>query len=190
MQLLLIDNYDSFTYNLYDYLMRLGARVEVHRNDAIALSKIGKMGLDGIVLSPGPERPAKAGLLMDIIASYHQQLPILGICLGHQAIGEFFGADLVKAKVPIHGKTSAIAHDNSLLFQGIAQPMQVMRYHSLILDNLPDCLVATAHTSEGEIMALEHRSLPLFGVQFHPESILSPEGLSLLQNWLQTLKSH
>lgn len=189
MHLLLIDNYDSFTYNLYDYLMRLGAKVEVCRNDEIEIEAIEAMQFDGLVLSPGPERPAKAGALMQIVKAYHQQLPILGICLGHQAIGEFFGAKLLKARVPVHGKTSIIQHSATGLFKNLPQDLQVMRYHSLLLKELPSCLQVTAKTTEGEIMALKHQELPLYGVQFHPESILSPQGLEILKNWLKTLKS-
>lgn len=189
MHLLLIDNYDSFTYNLYDYLMRLGAKVEVCRNDEIEVEAIAAMKLDGLVLSPGPERPAKAGALMQIVENYYQKLPMLGICLGHQAIGEFFGAKLLKAKIPVHGKTSIIQHTGSGLFKKLPENLQVMRYHSLLLKDLPACLQVTAKTSEGEIMALKHSELPLHGLQFHPESILSPQGLEILENWLKTLKS-
>ncbi len=187
MRILLLDNYDSFTYNLYDYLMQLGTEVEVFRNDMLQVETIKQRGYTAIVLSPGPKRPVNAGVLMELLDHYHQELPILGICLGHQAIGEYFGAQLKKANRPMHGKTSNITHDNLGIFEGLPHPMQVMRYHSLILEQLPNCLQATAYSPTGEIMALKHQEYPLWGVQFHPESILSPNGLSLLGNWLKLL---
>jgi anthranilate synthase/aminodeoxychorismate synthase-like glutamine amidotransferase len=190
MKILLLDNYDSFTYNLYDYLQQTGVACTVWRNDTFALESIDAAGFQAIVLSPGPKRPADAGLMMQVIERYHQHLPILGICLGHQALGEFFGAKLVKAALPMHGKTSPVVHTAHPLFQGIPSPFQVMRYHSLLLESLEgtplDCV---ASTEAGEIMALAHRSLPLLGVQFHPESILTEHGLPLLHNWVKSLRA-
>ena len=188
MNILLLDNYDSFTYNLYDYLSRLGAHCTVYYNDSIDIDFLKKGVWHGIVLSPGPKRPKDAGILMDCIAYFHDKLPILGVCLGHQALGEFFGAKLLHAPIAMHGKINAIHHSANNLFENIAQPMPVMRYHSLILKDLPTCLQATAYTEEGLIMALEHKDLPLYGVQFHPESIGTPQGLNLLDNWLNLVK--
>lgn len=189
VQLLLIDNYDSFTYNLYDYLCTLGAECKVVRNDEVLLSMIEDGHFDGLVLSPGPKRPCDAGLLMDIIAEYHDKLPILGICLGMQAIGEYFGAKLVHAKVPVHGKTSEVFLVNDcILWNKIENPTTVMRYHSLILKDCPSCLVPIGWTAEKELMALQHQTLPIFGVQFHPESILTQKGHQMLNNWLALLR--
>lgn len=189
MRLLLIDNYDSFTFNLYDYFLRLECKVEVVRNDAAdLLSQLAQGNWDGLLLSPGPERPEKAGQLMAALdLAYSSKIPTLGICLGHQAIGLKWGADLERAKLPMHGKVSAISHQGNGLFEDLPQPMSVMRYHSLILENLPGRLEATAFSPSGEIMALRDKLAPVWGVQFHPESILSPQGLSLLANWLRCL---
>lgn len=185
--LLLIDNYDSFTYNLWDYFLQLGASCQVIRNDQLDLKKIERENYAGIILSPGPEKPEDAGSLMACVKAFHHKLPMLGICLGHQAIGTFFGASLVKARQPVHGKTSSISHQGHPFFAGLPEQFSVMRYHSLILENLPEELEAVAWTESGEIMALQHRKLPLAGIQFHPESILTPHGLAILQNWLSTL---
>ncbi len=189
MRILLLDNYDSFTYNLYDYLLQTGVECTVLRNDVFELDDLERSSFDGIVLSPGPKRPVDAGLMMSVIARWHQRLPILGICLGHQAIGEFFGAPLIKAALPMHGKTSVIQHSEHPLFTGIPTSFTVMRYHSLLLESLDgtplDCI---ARTATGEIMALTHPTLPLTGVQFHPESILTEYGLLLLQNWVNSFK--
>jgi len=189
MRLLLIDNYDSFTFNLYDYFLRLDCKVDVIRNDAAdLLPQLAQGNWDGVLLSPGPERPEKAGQLMaalDLV--YALELPTLGICLGHQAIGLKWGAKLERAKRPMHGKVSAISHQANGLFEELPQPMSVMRYHSLILENLPSRLEVTAFSPRGEIMALRDKLAPVWGVQFHPESILSPQGLSLLANWLRCL---
>ncbi|WCL83037.1 aminodeoxychorismate/anthranilate synthase component II [Saprospira sp. CCB-QB6] len=189
MRLLLIDNYDSFTFNLYDYFLRLECKVEVIRNDAAdLLSQLAQGNWDGLLLSPGPERPEKAGQLMAALdLAYALKIPTLGICLGHQAIGLKWGADLERAKLPMHGKVSEISHQGNGLFEDLPQPMSVMRYHSLILENLPSRLEATAFSPSGEIMALRDKLAPVWGVQFHPESILSPQGLSLLANWLRYL---
>ncbi|MBK8555272.1 MAG: aminodeoxychorismate/anthranilate synthase component II [Lewinellaceae bacterium] len=182
MKILLLDNYDSFTYNLYDYLLQAGAQCQVLRNDA---TLPGPDRFDAIVLSPGPKRPEDAGQLMDIVARYHQIKPMLGICLGHQAIGTYFGAKLVRARVPVHGKTSLIRHENHLLFQHTPPFFEVMRYHSLLLQDLEHTgLMPLASTEDGELMAFTHTKLPLYGMQFHPESVLTEYGLTLLQNWL------
>ena len=183
-KLLLIDNYDSFTYNLYDYFLQLGVDCVVFRNDAISIPEIDQLAPDAIVLSPGPERPAQAGISNEIIHYFHTSIPILGVCLGHQAIGEFFGAKLVKASRVMHGKTSEIYHQGHPIFTNLPLSFEVMRYHSLILEALPERLELLAQTEEGEIMALSHRNYPLIGIQFHPESILTPHGLQILSNWL------
>ena len=184
---LLLDNYDSFTYNLYDYMAKLGAKVVVKRNDAPDLSDAFSQKWQGIVLSPGPKTPREAGRMMECIDIFYQKLPILGICLGHQAIGEFFGATLQKAAQPRHGKTSFITHNESQLFQNLPNPMQVMRYHSLVLTHFSEIPlhIAAVAIDDDAVMAFTHHSLPLYGVQFHPESILSPQGLALISNWLQ-----
>lgn len=189
MNILLLDNYDSFTYNLYDYLCSLGANCTVYYNDAVSLDFLKKGVWHGIVLSPGPKRPKDAGILMDCIAYYYDKLPILGVCLGHQALGEFFGADLVHAPIAMHGKISPISHNQKALFENIQSPMPVMRYHSLILKNLPNSLFQTAQTEDNLIMALQHKIYALYGVQFHPESIGTPDGLALMANWLNLVKN-
>ncbi len=184
IELLLLDNYDSFTYNLYDYLCQLGMSCTVIRNDQISILELKQSHFDGIVLSPGPKRPQDAGNLMAVLDYFYLKMPILGICLGMQAIGEYFGAKLVHATVPIHGKTSLLEHKNRGLFEGIQNPTRVMRYHSLVLEDLPACLELMAWTEERELMAIQHRSLPIWGVQFHPESILTTDGLAILDNWV------
>ena len=185
--LLLIDNYDSFTYNLAQYLGELGAEVRVERNDAVSVDDVAKLGPRRIVISPGPCTPNEAGISLELIARLAGKIPILGVCLGHQAIGQAFGGKVVRAPRVMHGKTSPIEHDGSGLFRGIASPMQATRYHSLVVEpaSLPPSLKVTARTAEGEIMALEHQSLPVWGVQFHPESILTVDGKRLLQNFLE-----
>ena len=198
MRLLLLDNYDSFTYNLYDYLHQAGCAVTVKRNDEIKASDVDALEPDGIVLSPGPRRPKEAGCLMEVIEQYHDQLPMLGVCLGHQAIGEFFGATLQKAIKPVHGKTAEVFHllesddaetSQSGLLYNIPQPFEAMRYHSLVLTDLPDTLMPLAKTADGELMAMQHKTLPIYGVQFHPESILTPCGLALIKNWVSIAKA-
>lgn len=185
-QILLIDNYDSFTYNLYDYFCQLNTICTVLRNDAAELSSLDMNQYQGIVLSPGPGRPEDAGILMQLIDQYCHKKAILGICLGMQAIGLHFGAKLVHANIPIHGKTSALFHRQEGVFNNIDSPTDVMRYHSLILEQLPSCLSCTAWTDSNEIMAIQHQSLALTGLQFHPESILTKQGMQLLNNWLKT----
>ena len=186
--LLVIDNYDSFTYNLVQYLGELGADVVVRRNDAVTVEQVGELAPDGIVLSPGPCAPAQAGVTVDVIRAWGASTPILGVCLGHQAIGEAYGGRVVRAARAVHGKTSRITHDGSDLFAGLPSPLQVGRYHSLTVErsSLPDELrvVATAEHDDTEIHALRHRTHPVWGVQFHPESVLTPDGKQLLRNFL------
>lgn len=189
MTILLIDNYDSFTYNLYDYLLQTGASCFVVRNDAPELLAYEPQDFDAVVLSPGPKRPEDAGLMPDLIASWYNRLPMLGICLGHQALGAFFGARVVKAPMPMHGKTSIVQHDGHPLFAHIPERFTAMRYHSLVLDSLEGSpLKKIAQTDDGTIMALAHRDLPLLGLQFHPESILTESGLQLLRNWTDLVR--
>ncbi len=185
-RILLLDNYDSFTYNLYDYLLQSGAVCDVIRNDVIDTEDVKARGYDAIVLSPGPGRPDQAGIMPALIAQTYASLPILGICLGQQAIGEFFGARLVHASAPVHGKTSMVTQQgHHPLFEGLPEQFEVMRYHSLILDDLAGTpLYCIAHTQAGEIMAIAHRRFPLTGVQFHPESILTEYGRQMIDNWV------
>jgi anthranilate synthase/aminodeoxychorismate synthase-like glutamine amidotransferase len=186
---LLIDNYDSFTFNLAQYLGELGAEVSVRRNDQITLDEVDAMdGLDGVVVSPGPCTPRDAGISIRIIEHMTGKVPVLGVCLGHQSIGEAFGGDVVRAPQLMHGKTSFIQHDGVGIFQGLPNPFIATRYHSLIVDRetLPETLEITAQTEDGIIMGLQHRDFPVYGVQFHPESILTPTGKQLLGNFLVT----
>jgi anthranilate synthase/aminodeoxychorismate synthase-like glutamine amidotransferase len=188
MRLLVIDNYDSFTYNLVQYLGDLGAELEVHRNDRISLDEIRAKQPDAIVLSPGPGHPGEAGITLDVISQLGAAFPILGVCLGHQAIGQAFGGEVVRAGRIMHGKTSPVRHEDTDLFEGLPHPFTATRYHSLVVkrDSLPADLVATAWTEDdGEIMGLRHRTLPIYGVQFHPESILTPDGKQILANFLK-----
>ena len=186
--LLLIDNFDSFTYNLYDYLLQLGARCEVRRNNVLTVAEIEALRPDGIVLSPGPQTPEQAGCLMEVIDRSHREVPLLGICLGHQGIGQYFGARLGKADLPMHGKTSRLVHREHPLFAGLPTSFSVMRYHSLVLHELGSTeLEPIAESEQGEIMAIAHRRFPAWGVQFHPESILTEHGHALLRNWLAFL---
>ena len=187
--LLVIDNYDSFTYNLVQYLGELGAEVVVRRNDAIGVDEIGTLAPSAIVLSPGPCTPKEAGVSVETIRRWGPSIPILGVCLGHQAIGEAYGGDVVRAERVMHGKTSQIRHDGSGIFAGLPSPMQVMRYHSLIVERatMPESLeiVAVAADDPSEVHAVKHREHPVYGVQFHPESIMTPQGKALLQNFLE-----
>jgi anthranilate synthase/aminodeoxychorismate synthase-like glutamine amidotransferase len=180
---LLVDNFDSFTYILNDYLLQCGLQTAVIRNNAIAVADIEAATYQAIIMSPGPDRPNDAGILMDLIHQWHTTIPMFGVCLGHQAIGEYFGAELVNAKKPMHGKTSTIYLDEHPLFKNITNPTTVMRYHSLILKNVNSPLKSIAKTANDEIMAIAHEYLPIAGVQFHPESILTSHGLQLLSNW-------
>jgi len=182
----LIDNYDSFTFNLVHYFGELGAHVHVVRNDAASVAEVLAGGPDAIVLSPGPCTPHEAGICLDLIAAAAHEVPIFGVCLGHQAIGESFGGDVIRAPLPIHGKMATILHKGETIFRGIDGPFQATRYHSLVVkkETLPDCLHITAETPDGLIMALSHKTLPTHGVQFHPESITSQHGHLILRNFL------
>jgi anthranilate synthase/aminodeoxychorismate synthase-like glutamine amidotransferase len=180
----LIDNYDSFTYILRDYLLRTGNDCVVYRNDEVTIAQLEDMQPSRIIISPGPETPLQAGITMQVIDRFHKSIPILGVCLGHQALGMYFGARLAHSGYPMHGKTSEVTHNGHALFAGIPSPFTAMRYHSLIIDGLADTqLDAIAHTSDGTIMALAHRQFPCIGVQFHPESVGTEYGLQLLKNW-------
>lgn len=185
--ILMIDNYDSFTYNLVQYLGELGQRVKVYRNDALSIGEIKKLDPAKIVISPGPGRPEDAGISCEVIRQFSGKIPILGVCLGHQAIGYVFGAKIVGAKKLMHGKTSRIYHNKKDIFKGIANPFLATRYHSLLVDkkSLPDCLEITAFTAEDEIMGLRHKVYPVWGVQFHPESILTKSGKQILDNFIK-----
>jgi len=185
--ILFIDNYDSFTYNLVDYIGQLHNDVLVVRNDQINVAEIENLKPDGIVISPGPGRPEQAGFSCQIIQTYCHKIPILGVCLGLQAIAQIFGANIVRAPFPVHGKTSIIEHNGQGIFQGMTSPMTAGRYHSLIIEreSLPECFTITAESSDHFIMAIAHRKFPLFGVQFHPESVLTPDGMQVLRNWVK-----
>jgi anthranilate synthase/aminodeoxychorismate synthase-like glutamine amidotransferase len=187
--LIVIDNYDSFTFNLYQYLGELGATMEVHRNDKITLDEIAAHKPEGIVISPGPGTPDDGGISLDVLGRFSGRLPILGVCLGHQCIGQHFGGLVRRADRIMHGKTSLIKHNNEGVFAGLDNPFKATRYHSLLVEreNLPECLEITAETDEAEIMGLRHRKHLTFGVQFHPESILTSEGKKLLDNFLRML---
>ncbi len=187
----MIDNYDSFTYNLVQYLGELGAEVETVRNDAVSVAEIASMTPDGIVISPGPCTPNEAGISVEVVEKLGSSTPIFGVCLGHQCIGQAFGANVIRARRIMHGKTSMISHDGKGTFENVVNPFEATRYHSLVLENdsMPDCLEVTAWTEfegEQEIMALQHVEFPLSGVQFHPESILTRVGHDLLANFLKT----
>ncbi|HAA10752.1 MAG TPA: aminodeoxychorismate/anthranilate synthase component II [Cytophagales bacterium] len=183
--ILLLDNFDSFTFNLVDYFEQLEVECKVVRNDA-PLETIQKIPFRAICLSPGPETPTKAGIMPKLIEEFHDKVPMLGICLGHQALGMYFGAKLTKAARPMHGKVSQIRTiPGNLLFQGLPKQVEVVRYHSLILSDLPESLLATARTESGEIMAFRHHRLPLHGLQFHPEAWLTQFGLHMLTNWVK-----
>ena len=184
--LLLLDNYDSFTYNLYQYLAELGAEVVVRRNDQVTLDEIEQMQPDHIVVSPGPCTPNEAGLSCAIIATFGPRIPTLGVCLGHQSIGQVYGGRVIRAPEPMHGKTSLMYHEGQGIFHGLPQPFEANRYHSLIVEDttLPAELEVTARTDDGIIMGLKHRAYPVEGVQFHPESIMTSTGKDLLRNFL------
>ena len=186
MRLLMIDNYDSFTYNLVQAFAAQGAEVIVHRNDAINVEGARAIDATHLVISPGPGRPEDAGVSLDMIAEFAGKVPLLGVCLGHQCIVEHFGGDIVRAERLMHGKTSMAKHDGKTIFAGLPEPLEVGRYHSLCAeqDTLPECLELTAETERGEIMGVRHKELPLEGVQFHPESVLTPAGDELMANFL------
>jgi anthranilate synthase/aminodeoxychorismate synthase-like glutamine amidotransferase len=184
--ILMIDNYDSFTYNLVQYLGEMGAELCVVRNDQITLAETRALNPSHIVISPGPGDPDDGGVSLDVIAHLGATTPILGVCLGHQCIGQAYGGVVKRAARQMHGKTSLIYHDGDPMFAHLPNPFQATRYHSLIVEpeSLPDCLLVTARTDEGEIMGLRHRSYPVYGVQFHPESILTPDGIQILRNFV------
>ena len=187
--ILMIDNYDSFTYNLVQYLGQLGEEVSVRRNDEITMAEIEAMKPEAIFLSPGPCTPEEAGITVDVVRTFHKRIPILGVCLGHQAIGAAFGARVIRAGRIMHGKTSPILNDGRTIFEGLANPFPAGRYHSLLVEreSLPDCLEISAETQEGEIMGLRHKRWPVEGIQFHPESILTPGGKRIIRNFLKML---
>jgi anthranilate synthase component 2 len=188
--LLMIDNYDSFTYNLVQYFAELGAEVVVHRNDDISVEQVAKLNPQHIVISPGPCTPNEAGISVPLIKAFAGKIPILGVCLGHQSIGQAFGGKIVHAKQLMHGKTSAIHHNNTSVFRGLPNPFTATRYHSLVIERqtLPDCLDITAQSDDGEIMGVCHKTLAVHGVQFHPESILTEHGHDMLKNFLAGVK--
>jgi anthranilate synthase/aminodeoxychorismate synthase-like glutamine amidotransferase len=192
VSVLLIDNYDSFTYNLVQSFLVLGAEVAVHRNDQITVAEAMLLEPTHLVISPGPGRPENAGISLEMIAAFEQRIPILGVCLGHQSLVQHFGGRIVAAARLMHGKTSMIQHDGKVLYAGLPQPCEVGRYHSLAAqrDNIPVTLEVTARTEGGEIMGVRHQELPIEGVQFHPESVLTPEGDQLLNNFLQLKPKH
>jgi anthranilate synthase/aminodeoxychorismate synthase-like glutamine amidotransferase len=186
VRVLVIDNYDSFTYNLVQYLGELGADLVVRRNDQVTLDGIAEVAADRIVISPGPGHPADAGIIVDAVRRFGAQTPLLGVCLGHQAIGLAFGGRVVRAPFPVHGKTSAVHHDGTGIFAGVASPFEAARYHSLIVsaDGWSEALVVSARTHDGLVMGLRHREWPIYGVQFHPESVLTGQGRQILRNFL------
>lgn len=188
--ILVIDNYDSFTFNLVQYLGELGAQTVVYRNDRITLEEIEDLAPTAMVISPGPCTPNEAGISVAAVRRFAGRLPILGVCLGHQAIGQAFGARIVRARYPIHGKASAVYHDGRTIYRGLPSPFRAGRYHSLVVaeEGLPPCLEITARTEDGQIMGVRHRLYPVEGVQFHPESILTPQGKALLGNFLALVR--
>lgn len=189
MNILVIDNFDSFTYNLAQYFGELGANLSVFRNNAISVDAIGELAPDGIVISPGPGTPDDSGITLSVIAAYSGVIPIFGVCLGHQAIGQAFGGKVVRAKELMHGKTSQIYHKGIGIFADLPSPLIATRYHSLVVEpeSLPQCLIVTANTRDGVIMGIQHKTLPVYGVQFHPESFLTVSGRPMLQNFLNLI---
>jgi len=188
---LLLDNYDSFTYNLYDYILQCGQECRVVRNDEMTIEEIERLDFSSAVISPGPKTPKEAGITMAFIEKFYRLKPILGICLGNQAVGEFFGAKLERAQKPMHGKTSVISHTGHYIFDNLPTQFEAMRYHSLILTGVEKAgLNVIASTGTGEIMGIAHAQLPVAGVQFHPESILTPNGLQMLRNWFSHIGQH
>ncbi|ARJ67698.1 anthranilate synthase component II [Magnetospirillum sp. ME-1] len=188
---LLVDNYDSFTYNLWHYLGELGAEVVVKRNDAVTVDQVLAMGPQGIVISPGPCDPDKAGICLELIERAAGKIPLFGVCLGHQAIGQAFGGKVVRAPKPMHGKVDSIEHDGTGVFKGLPSPFRATRYHSLVVEkeSFPDCLHASAWTADGLVMGLVHKQLPIWGVQFHPESIETEHGHAMLRNFIDFTKT-
>jgi para-aminobenzoate synthetase component II len=190
IMILMIDNYDSFTFNLVQYIQQLGENIIVKKNNEITIDEIKSMRPTAIILSPGPGNPNQAGISLSVVEQFYKSIPILGVCLGHQVIGQFFGGKIVKAKQPMHGKTSSINHDGKTIFKGLKNPLKVTRYHSLIIQksSLPNCLQISACSEDNEIMAIRHKVYPIEGVQFHPESILTECGLNLLQNFFKEIR--
>jgi anthranilate synthase component 2 len=190
LRILLLDNYDSFTYNLYQYLCLLGANVEVVRNDEVSTADVAARAPDGIVISPGPSRPENAGVTLEVIRELGPSTPVLGVCLGHQAIGLVYGGEVITVE-PVHGKQSAVDHRGIGCFEGLATPLEAGRYHSLAVarGSLPPVLEVTATAPDGLVMGVRHREYPIEGIQFHPESILTPDGMALLANWLRSVAS-
>lgn len=190
--IVMIDNYDSFTYNLVQYLGELGEELRVYRNDQITLAELEDLSPEYIMISPGPCTPNEAGISMEVIRHFAGKTPLFGVCLGHQAIGQVFGGNVVRAERLMHGKTSLIHHDGKTIFRSLPSPYEATRYHSLIIEKetLPDCLEISAWTAEGEIMAIRHKKMPIEGVQFHPESIITEHGKTLLHNFIQHYKKH
>ncbi len=184
--ILMIDNYDSFTFNLVQYLGILGENIVVRRNNKVTVDEIKNMSPSRIVISPGPGRPEDAGMSKEIIKNFYKEIPILGVCLGHQCIGEIFGAEVINSGIVIHGKTSLIHHDEKTIFTGVKNPFEAARYHSLILkeDSIPSSLEVTAYTEDGIVMGVRHKNFKLEGIQFHPESFLTPQGLKILKNFI------
>ena len=185
--ILMIDNYDSFTFNIVQYLGQLGEVVQVYRNDKIKMEEIKRLKPQAIFLSPGPRTPREAGITVDVVREFHKDVPIMGICLGHQALAYAFGAEIVRASSIMHGKTSPIINDGKTIFAGLPNPFIAGRYHSLLVaaDTLPACFEISAQTAEGEIMGLRHREYPVEGIQFHPESVLTPQGKRIIKNFLK-----
>ena len=185
--ILMIDNYDSFTYNLVQYMGELGAKIRVERNDRISIPEIESMGPKKIVISPGPCTPAKAGISVEAVRHFAGKVPLLGVCLGHQSVGAAFGGEVIKAGQLMHGKTSEVRHDGKTLFKNLPNPITATRYHSLVLNRktLPECFEITAESDDNEIMGIRHKQLPVEGIQFHPESILTPNGKDLLKNFIE-----
>lgn len=188
--ILMIDNYDSFVFNLVRYFEELDEEVIVYRNDEISIDQIKELKIDAIVLSPGPKSPNDAGVCLNVIEEFKDKLPILGICLGHQCIGHFFGANIIRGDEPVHGKTSKVVHNEKYLFSELKNPLRVTRYHSLIIDNktVPDILDITCETEDGIIMGIRHKELQIYGVQFHPEAEMTEDGHNLLRNFIEMIK--
>ncbi|GAB6270261.1 MAG: aminodeoxychorismate/anthranilate synthase component II [Smithellaceae bacterium] len=188
--ILMIDNYDSFTFNIVQYLGQMGEDVQVYRNDKTTIDGIRKLKPQAIFLSPGPGAPHQAGITVDVIRAFYKTLPIMGICLGHQSIGFAFGGEVVRAQRIMHGKVSPVEHDGKTIFAGLPNPFTAGRYHSLVVrpETLPSCLEASAKTAEGEIMGLRHKDYPVEGIQFHPESVLTPQGKRIIRNFLKNIQ--
>ncbi|WP_034341207.1 anthranilate synthase component II [Deinococcus misasensis] len=189
MEVLMVDNYDSFTFNLMRYFLELGVSVTVWRNDQFELADLHTLNPDAIVISPGPSHPRNAGKSLEVIQHFHKSIPILGVCLGHQCIAEVFGAEVRPSGAPVHGKTSRVTHDNTGLFENLPSPLRVTRYHSLIVQNLPEALVGNAWSEDGALMGLQHQQYPTYGVQFHPESAMTDRGHQLLDNFLKLARA-